>query len=168
VIHPIETPRLLLRPLNEGDLSALAAVLSDPETMRWYPRPYSGDEVQKWIERQTARYLEDSGLLGVVEKQTGRLIGDCGTTWQEVEGRMELGIGYHFHRERWNQGFATEAARAVMEEVFRTLSLQRLISLIRPENVPSRRVAEKNGLTVDRIIFWRDYEHCVYQRVRDR
>jgi len=156
----------LLRPLTPEDEAALAAVLGDAETMRWYPRPFSEDEVRAWIERQIGRYREGSGLLGLVEKQTGRLIGDCGAVWQEVEGRTELEIGYHVNRERWNQGFATEAARAVMGYAFRWFDVKRVVSMIRPENAASRRVAEKNGLRVDRVVFWRDYDHCVYQKMR--
>jgi ribosomal-protein-alanine N-acetyltransferase len=164
----IETDRLLLRPLTPTDEPALAAVLSDAETMRWYPRPYTADEVRQWIERQMGRYQDGSGLLGIVEKQMDRLIGDCGPTWQEIEGTAELEIGYHVNRERWNRGFATEAARAVMDYAFRRFDVDHVISLIRPENTASRRVAEKNGLTMDRVIFWRGFEQCVYQRMRSR
>lgn len=162
----LETARLLLRPLTSRDEAALTAVLSDAETMRWYPRPYSGDEVRAWIERQMGRYPEGSGLLGLVEKETGTLIGDCGAVWQEVEGRAELEIGYHVNRESWGRGFATEAAKAVMEYAFGRFEVERLVSMIRPENAASRRVAEKNGLTVDRVVYWSGYEHCIYQRVK--
>lgn len=158
----------MLRPLTLVDEPALAAVLSDAETMRWYPRTYTADEVRQWIERQIPRYRDGYGLLGMVERQTGRLIGDCGPVWQEVEGTAELEIGYHVNRERWKRGFATEAARTVMEYAFRRFDVDRLISLIRPENIASRRVAEKNGLTMDRVVFWRGYDHCVYQRMRSR
>ena len=162
----LATARLLLRPLTPEDEAALGAVLSDAETMRWYPRPFTGDEVQAWIARQMGRYGEGWGLLGMVEKATGRLIGDCGAVWQEVEGRAELEIGYHVNRERWGQGFATEAAKAVIEDALRRFDVERVVSMIRPENAASRRVAEKNGLTVDRVIFWRNYDHCIYQRMR--
>jgi ribosomal-protein-alanine N-acetyltransferase len=162
----IETARLLLRPLTPEDEAALATVLSDAETMRWYPRPFTGDEVREWIERQLDRYSSSTGLLGLVEKQTGRLIGDCGPVWQEVEGRTELEIGYHVSRERWNQGFATEAARVVIDYAFENLGVERVVSMIRPENLASRRVAEKNGLTLERMVFWRNYETCIYQRTR--
>ncbi|HTD57234.1 MAG TPA: GNAT family N-acetyltransferase [Silvibacterium sp.] len=164
----LETPRLLLRPLTLDDEPALAAVISDPETMRWYPRPYTAEEVRGWIERQMGRYRDGAGLLGIVEKQSGRLIGDCGPAWQDLEGQMELEVGYHVNRECWNQGFATEAARAVIEDVFRRFPVDRLISLIRPENLPSRRVAEKNGLTLNRVVFWHGYDHCIYERTRSR
>jgi len=161
-----ETARLLLRPLTPEDEAELAAVLCDAETMRWYPRPFTRDEVREWIERQLGRYSSGTGLLGLVEKQTGRLIGDCGPVWQEVEDRTELEIGYHVNREHWNQGFATEATRAVIDYAFRQFSVERVVSMIRPENLASRRVAEKNGLTLERMVFWRNYETCIYQRTR--
>jgi RimJ/RimL family protein N-acetyltransferase len=159
----IETARLTLRTLGMEDEAELAAVLSDAETMRWYPQPFTREQVRDWIERQIARYPSGCGLLGMVEKQSGRLIGDCGAVWQEVEGRAELEIGYHVNRERWNQGFATEAAKAVIDYAFHELGVDRIVSMIRPENVGSRRVAEKNGLKVDRVVLWRSYDHCVYQ-----
>jgi len=160
----LETARLVLRLLTPEDVDDLAAVLGDAETMRWYPAPYTREQVREGIERQMGSYPSGSGLLGMVEKQTGRLIGDCGVVWQDVEGRMEPEIGYHVHRGWWNRGLATEAARAAMDYAFGELGVDHVISMIRPENVPSRRVAEKNGLTMDRMVFWRDYDHCVYQR----
>ena len=162
----IETERLMLRPLTPEDEPALGSVLSDAETMRWYPRPLTRNEVRAWIERQMGRYPGGSGLLAMIEKATGELIGDCGPVWQEIEGRAELEIGYHVNRERWNQGFASEAARAVMDYAFRRFDVERVVSMIRPENAASRRVAEKNGLRVERVVLWRDYDHCIYQRAK--
>jgi len=163
----LETSRLLLRPMTLEDEPALAEVLSDVETMRWYPHPFSREEVRSWIERQISRYSSGTGLLGVVEKQSGGLIGDCGAVWQEVEDRMELEVGYHVNRERWNRGFATEAARAVIDSAFSDLGVNLVVSMIRPENIASRRVAEKNGLIMSRVIFWRDYDHCIYQALKN-
>lgn len=131
--------------------------------MRFYPRPYSREEVDEWIGRQIGRYAMGAGLLGVVLRDSGTLIGDCGLVWQEVEGVEEPEIGYHVHREHQGRGYATEAARAVRDYAFGTLGCDHVISMIRPENLASRRVAEKNGLTVNRTIFWRGYDHCVYQ-----
>ncbi|HEX5235841.1 MAG TPA: GNAT family N-acetyltransferase [Silvibacterium sp.] len=165
-VAPIETERLVLRPLVTEDEEALAAVLGDAETMRWYPAPFTRDEVREWIDRQMGRYPSGWGLLGMVEKQTGHLIGDCGAFWREIDGRKDLEVGYHVNRERWNQGFATEAVKPVIEAAFNRAGVNRVISMIRPENVQSRRVAEKNGLTLDRVVFWRDYDHCVYQLLK--
>jgi RimJ/RimL family protein N-acetyltransferase len=69
-------------------------------------------------------------------------------------------------RDLWGNGYGTEAARACMEYAFTALEVTRVISMIRPENVQSIRVAEKNGLTCEKIIFWRGYDHCIYAKRR--
>ncbi|MGC2617460.1 MAG: GNAT family N-acetyltransferase [Acidobacteriaceae bacterium] len=162
-MRTLETPRLILRELTPDDAPALHAVLGDAETMRWYPRALTLAEVSEWICRQIDRYPSGTGLLGLVLQEFGTLIGDCGPVWQSVDGPPELEIGYHVHRDWQNRGLATEAARAVRDYAFANIDCDHVISLIRPGNLPSRRVAEKNGLMLDRIVFWRDYEHCVYR-----
>jgi ribosomal-protein-alanine N-acetyltransferase len=159
----LETFRLSLREFSPDDVDALALILSDAETMRYYPKPFDRAAVEQWIARNLCRYAEDGhGLWAMVLKSTGELIGDCGLTVQIVDGAKELEIGYHVRRDRWGQGLATEAARACRDFGFSRLGLDRLISLIRPENVPSRRVAEKNGMTVWKEVKWRDLSHLVY------
>jgi [ribosomal protein S5]-alanine N-acetyltransferase len=162
----LETPRLVLRELTADDAPALHAVLGDPENMIWYAHAFAMDEVQNWIARQQARYPTGTGLLGLVFRETGSLIGDCGPVWQEVDRGSELEIGYHVHRAWQALGLATEAAQAVRDYAFATLGADHVISLIRPGNLPSRRVAEKNGLTLDRIVQWHGDESCVYRLAR--
>ena len=87
---------------------------------------------------------------------------DCGIIRQHVEGERLYEIGYHLRRDQWGRGLATEAAIACREWGFANLNVDRLISLIRPENVPSRRVAERNGMTVWKEIDWRGQGHYVY------
>lgn len=164
----LATPRLILRELTPADAPSLHTVLGDDETMRWYPRSFTREEVDEWIARQIVRYPTGTGLLGLVlkdpaQKSSHTLIGDCGLVWQDVEGVHELEIGYHVHRDYQRQGYATEAARAVRDYAFSTLACDHVISMIRPENLPSRRVAEKNGLVLDRTVFWRGFDHCVYR-----
>ena len=164
----IETPRLILRELTPQDAPALLPILGDAENMRWYPRAFTPAEIANGIERQIERYRNGTGLLGMVLQETGGLVGDCGPAWQDVEGRPELEIGYHMHPAWQNRGLATEAARAACEYAFASLGVEAVISMIRPENLPSRRVAEKNGLNVDRVVFWRGYDHCVYRLDKER
>lgn len=159
----IETARLHLREMTPQDAPALHAVVGDPETMRWYPRALTPEDVDDAIARQIGRYPSGTGLMAMVLKETGELIGDCGPVWQEADGPPEVEIGYHVRRDCWNRGYATEAARAVRNYAFAELACDHVISLIRPENLPSRRVAEKNGLALHRMVFWRDYDHCVYR-----
>ena len=159
----LETRRLLLREFIPEDVDALALVLSDAETMRHYPAPLDRDGVIAWIQRNRHRYAEyGHGLWAMVLKSSGEVIGDCGLTRQNVDGIDEIEIGYHVRRDLWGQGYASEAARACQEYGFTRLGAQRLISLIRPGNLASRRVAEKNGLALWKEVLWRDLPHCVY------
>ncbi len=164
----LETGRLQLRQLTPEDAPALFAVLGDRETMLWYPRPFTLEETLGRIERYMGLYPSGAGLLGIVLKENGQLIGDCGIIWQEVEGVQQPEIGYHMHRAHWGRGYATEAARAVRDYAFTALGCTHVISLIRPGNLSSRRVAEKNDLKLDRIVLWRGLEHCVYRMERGR
>jgi [ribosomal protein S5]-alanine N-acetyltransferase len=159
----LETPRLLLREFVLNDVPALGKVLSDPITMRYYPHPYDEEGVRDWIDRNRWRYQEQGhGLWAMVLKTSGELIGDCGLIKQMVGGIDETEIGYHVRRDLWNQGFATEAARACRDHGFTHLPVDRLISLIRPENHPSCRVAEKNDMRVISEVMWHELLHYVY------
>jgi RimJ/RimL family protein N-acetyltransferase len=159
----LQTPRLILRELVPEDCDTLALVLSDPETMRHYPTSLDRKGVGQWIARNRSRYATDGhGLWGMVLKSSGELIGDCGLIRQEVDGEQLVEIGYHVRRDFWGQGLASEAARACRDYGFAHLKVNRLISLIRPENIPSRRVAEKIGLTLWKTVLWRGLPHCVY------
>ncbi len=161
----LETPRFILREFVPEDADALALVLSDPETMRYYPAPYDRAGVEQWISRNCQRYRNDGVGLWAMELKAGgcgELIGDCGITRQEVDGEHLYEIGYHLRRDCWGQGFATEAARACRDWGFAHLKTERLISLIRPENLPSRRVAERNGMTIWKETNWRGLPHLVY------
>jgi RimJ/RimL family protein N-acetyltransferase len=163
----LETNRLIMREFSPEDTDALARVLSDPETMRYYPAPCDHAGVEQWIARNLERYKSDGvGLWAILLKSTGELIGDCGITRQEVEGEYLYEIGYHLRRDHWGQGLATEGARACRDWGFQHLKADRLTSLIPPENIPSRRVAERNGMTIWKEIDWRGLRHCVYSIAR--
>ena len=165
----LETPRLILREFSTNDLDALSAVLGDPETMRYYPAPLDRSGVQEWIARNRRRYAKGGyGLWAMVLKANGETIGDCGLTLQDVDGAAEIEIGYHVRRDYWGQGLATEAARASREHGFDKLEFDRLVSIIRRENIPSRRVAEKNGMSVWKEVIRANFPHLVYSVRRER
>ena|SRR5271157_2867495 len=165
----LETPRLILREFVPEDAHALALVLSDPETMRHYPAPYDRAGVELWIARNQRRYADDGvGLWAMVLKTSGEVIGDCGIIRQQVEGEYLYEIGYHLRRNLWGQGLATEAAVACREWGFAHLGTDRLISLIRPENVASCQVAARNGMTIWKEVEWHGFRHYVYSVERTR
>jgi len=158
------TTRLTLREFIPEDAAALALVISDPVTMRYYPAIFDRAGVEDWIARNRRRYAADGhGLWAAALKSTGEMIGDCGVTRQTVDDVDEFEIGYHLRRDQWGQGLATEAARACRDWAFTNLKTDHVISLIRPENLPSRRVAERNRMTLWKQVIWRGLPHCVYR-----
>ena len=151
VVASVETDRLILRPYRSDDLDSLLPILGDPESMRYYPHPFSREECKAWIDRQLQRYQTDGfGLWAIEYHDDGVMIGDCGPTVQIVDGKREVELGWHIHPAYQNRGLATEAASKCRDYAFTELGLRRLISLVRPENVPSCRVAEKIGMHVER------------------
>jgi RimJ/RimL family protein N-acetyltransferase len=160
----LETGRLILREFVPEDVDALARVISDPQTMRFYPAPFDRAEVEEWIARNIRRYRASGhGLWALDLRSTGEMVGDCGITHQEVGGEQLPEIGYHLRRDMWGQGFATEAARACRDYGFAELKADCLISLIRPENAASCRVAERNGMTIWKETVRVGLRHCVYR-----
>jgi RimJ/RimL family protein N-acetyltransferase len=150
------------------DLDALEPILADEEMMQYYPHAFSREESRYWIERNRQRYREDGfGLWAMELRSTGELIGDCGLVVQTFPEGDEVEVGWHVKRELWKQGLATEAAREVVRYAFEDLGLTTLISLIRPENVPSARVAEKLGMHVERKTTHRGLNHFIYRRARE-
>jgi len=164
----LETERLTLRYLTDDDVESILAVIGDPETMKYYPQPVDRDGAQRWINRSLEHYQTDGhGLFAVVLKSTGEVIGDCGLMRQEVDGESLLEVGYHLRRDHWGHGYATEAAQACMKHAFRHLAADKVVSLIRPENVPSRRVAERNGMLVERQVTFHGLPHLMYAMRRE-
>lgn len=164
----LETERLFLREITEDDPDDLLEIWGDPEAMRLFPQTLNRDQMKAWIERNDKRYQQyGHGIWAVIRKSDGELVGDCGLMMQEVDGVEELEVGYHFKPRYWGNGYATEAARGCMEYAFTGLGCRRLISMIRPENFSSRRVAERNGLRIEKEVFWRGYRHYVYVTKKD-
>ena len=79
----LETERLCLREMDEGDFPALCRILQDEETMYAYEGAFSDEEARQWLDRQIARYRAwGFGLWAVVLKETDEMIGQCGLTVQ--------------------------------------------------------------------------------------
>lgn len=159
----ITTERLRLRELRAVDVQPLLGILGDAETMRWYPRPFDRDGVVGWIARNVESYeINGFGLLGIEDRFTGEFLGDCGPSVQDVEGQPHVELGWHVAREHWGRGIAPEAGAACRDWCWVNLDVDHLISLIRPENRQSWRVAEKLGMTVQREAMHADLLHLVY------
>lgn len=147
----LETRRLRLREMTLDDLDELHSILSDPIAMQYYPKPFDREMTTGWIEWSLCNYTEHGfGLWAVIHREDACLIGDCGLTIQQVDGVSELEIGYHIMRSYWGRGLATEGAIACRDYAFDSLRRQRVISWMKPENLSSRRVAEKAGMRLEK------------------
>jgi [ribosomal protein S5]-alanine N-acetyltransferase len=160
----LETERLLLRPYRLEDLDDLHAMFSDPEHMRWYPEPFPREGSLDWLERQMARYQTRGYALWIVEdRRTGEFLGTAGPSLLTIEGVDEVEIGWHTRPGRKGEGIAPEAGAAARDWAFANLGVDHLIALVRPENRPSGRVAEKIGMHVDREGDHKGLRHFVYR-----
>jgi RimJ/RimL family protein N-acetyltransferase len=142
----LETPRLILRPFRGEDLDPYAALCADIEVMRYIGMGVALTRTDAW--RSIAGMLGHWQLLGygmwaVERKSDGAFLGRAG--FLDPPGYPGFEIGWTFAREHWGQGYATEAARTALAYAFDVLDRDRVISLIRPGNERSMRVAEKLG-----------------------
>lgn len=164
----LQTERLRLRRFRRDDVEAIFAIIGDDVAMQYYPKTFKRKDAEEWVERNLRRYVDyGCGFFAVTLKDNEDVIGDCGLIKQNIEGEVLLEVGYHFRRDQWGHGYATEAARACMELAFHVLGAAKVISLIRAENVPSRRVAERNGMQVERQVMHAGLPHMVYAMRRE-
>jgi RimJ/RimL family protein N-acetyltransferase len=149
-IPPIETSRLRLRAFAEADLDQLAAIYADAETMQYIGTGKPADREDTWRGMAAVLghwHLRGYGLWAVEETTTRRLVGRIGL--HRPEGWPGLEVGWLVARDCWGQGYATEGGAASLRWAFAHLGATHVISVIHPENVASRRVAEKLGGTID-------------------
>jgi RimJ/RimL family protein N-acetyltransferase len=162
----LETERLLLRVPDWHDAGAFVDAVADEEVMRYIGDglPHGPEEAARWIETDRRRWeLDGFGRFAVVRREDDRVIGRVGLsawhpeTWvhasrAEVGPQAEIELGWTLVRPMWGHGYATEAARAVRDWATQELGLRRLISLIHPQNMQSKRVAERLDETYERDI----------------
>ena len=148
-IPTITTQRLVLRAFTEEDVEPLYHILRGKDVLRYFPPmdPLPRDRVQKMVLRLLKHWeARGYGLWAVTSRATGTLMGRCGLQWlpdtEEVEVDFILGQAF------WGQGFATEAARASLRYGFEELELERVVGIVHVENIASRRVMEKLGMTM--------------------
>jgi len=161
----LETERLLLREWRQGDVEELARIYADERVHRFLGGPIDREAT----ERQVARFVRDWEQRGyghwVAEhRESGRMIGRVGLMhhpdWTASEDKVE--VGWTLDPAFWGKGLATEGAQASLRYGFEALGLPRIVSFTLPDNVASRRVMEKCGLTFRGTTPWRGLEHVWY------
>jgi len=145
----LQTPRLILRAFVIEDVEALASVHGDPEVMRFsVDGVKTREQVIRFVKNSTDHHQRNGySQWAVVWKDTGQCIGECGILVQHIGGIGEREISYRLARSFWGRGIATEAAMACRVHAFETLRVDRVISIVDPQNTASIRVAEKIGMT---------------------
>jgi RimJ/RimL family protein N-acetyltransferase len=155
--YPIETERLLLRPLEPADVDAVHAYQSRPEVCRYIPyEPRSREAVAERLAdpEKTRATLEEPGQaldLAIVRKDTGELIGDMLLFWHSAEHRGGE-VGYVLHPDHAGHGYATEAAAAMLRLGFEGLGLHRIVARIDARNDASAAVLRRLGLRQEAVL----------------
>jgi ribosomal-protein-alanine N-acetyltransferase len=146
----IETDRLILRLMKENDIDDMLKIFTDKNVMKSFNlQSFSREQMKKWVDRNLSHQNEYGyGLFSVILKFNQELIGDCGLEHTKFEGKHCVEIGYDFLSKYWNQGYATEAAKAVKAYAIEKLNIDPKIicSFIRKNNKASQRVSEKIGM----------------------
>ena len=155
--YTLETERLILRPLTVEDAEAMFVWLSDPEVNRYMPYPlYTEVEAaRQWIASTFEK--EDYYLFGFVRKSDGLLIGSGDISPSEEYGGA-WAFGYNIRRDCWNQGYTTEATRAMIDFARREFGARDIAAQHAAANVASGRVMEKCGLVFDHDTEYSKYD----------
>jgi RimJ/RimL family protein N-acetyltransferase len=156
----IATKRLTIRPITTNDAKTFTKLFSDPDVMEFSDDgPRDAEWVNDWVEEQMRRY-EASGIghMAVVESDSRAVLGYCGLAKEEIEGRQETEIGYRLLRDSWGKGYATEAARAILNYAH-AKGIKRVVATIDPSNEASLRVAKRLGMTYEKDVMMPGYTH---------
>ena len=156
-IPTVVTDRLILRCWRQDDLQPYAVMNQDVETMRYLNGPMGYPATERLVTHLIGMWcLRGFGMWALESRQDGSFVGRAGLyqmhEWPEPE------VAWSIRRDLWNQGLATEAAAAALEFGF-SVGMHKIISLPAPDNLPSVRVAEKLGLTFEKIATvgpWKD------------
>ena len=152
--RPIESARLLVRPVAESDLPALLQVNGDDETTRFLPYATwkSITDAEAWYQRMAAIQASGSALQFVLaEKPTGTAIGTC-LLFRFDEGSARAEIGYVLGRRHWGAGYMHEALVALLGEAFGGMGLRRLEAEVSPRNLASKRLLERLGFVKEGLL----------------
>ncbi len=146
----VETERLTLRRFEPTDVDALAAVFAKREVWEFpYQRAFGREETATFIASQRDHWDAcDFGLWLVIERESGRVIGYAGLSVPMFLPAVlpAVEVGWRFDPDAWGQGFASEAARAALDQAFTTLQLPEVCSVPEAGNAASVAVAERIGM----------------------
>lgn len=164
-LNDLRTERLYFRQPTMDDSTWWMEFINSPEALQFLGLKV-GDQASCtfFLQKSLDRFPRDgSGLHAVLERATNKPVGMVGLLTQEVEGVMELEIGYHLLPSAWGKGYATEAAIACKEFAIEHNLSPSVVSLIDPANFASQAVAKRNGMVFDRKAIFRGEELFVFR-----
>lgn len=161
----LTTDRLHLEPICDEHLSALFELNSDPEVMRYITgKPDSLEDTRAMIARCKARWAEwGYSWWAIFERADGALIGAGAIQHLGHDAANPLEIGWRFRKDKWHQGFASEAARCMAGFAFETLQAPELLAVCHPDNTGSSRVMQRLGMRYRGIEPWYQMDCAVYE-----
>ncbi|NCP25012.1 MAG: GNAT family N-acetyltransferase [Erythrobacter sp.] len=146
----LETERLVLRTIGEGDAETQFRVLNTPMVMRHLGGSLELHEIEaKHAKTAQLHAREGFSFLFAIEKASGDLIGQCGLKRVDSEGAKNSGnmeIGWLVREDRWRQGFAREMVESVLDWAFTRHAAPHVVALTSEGNVPSWRLMERIGM----------------------
>jgi RimJ/RimL family protein N-acetyltransferase len=148
-----QTDRLLFRKLEQTDFDTWLPFHQNKQANAfWEGLPEDPLEAcQRWFGKAFYRYANElGGMNALINKQTKEFVGQCGLLVQTVDGIQELEIGYSILPKFWRQGYAIEAAQKCKNHAQENDCAKSLISIIHIDNIPSQKVALKNGMHLDK------------------
>ena len=164
----LETERLYFREMTMADYADIREILQNEQVMKNVRGfIYTDEEVRSWIRKQMDRYRKYGfGKWVLLRKGTDEFVGVCGISMQDLGDGEVPEVGYFLKEEYWNNGFATEAGARCMEYAFGELGFSEIFSLISIDNMASRRVAVKLGMSFRREVAGRILPHCLYSAMK--
>ncbi|MDJ0976127.1 MAG: GNAT family N-acetyltransferase [Planctomycetota bacterium] len=163
---PLATDRLRLRPFTPDDVEAFYAIWGDPEVIWWGASPsldYTREKFLALLERH-AEWQPGVGWYAVTPRDRDEVLGDV--MLQPAKFVDGIEIGWHFRRSAWGWGYATEAARALLDYGFETVGLERIYAIVATQNAPSMRVVAKLEFEKLREMEYADLPHVLFARDR--
>lgn len=150
----LTTKRLIIRDFSTQDLEPLSSILGNEEVMRFsVAGPLSLEQTRDYLQhRIMGHYAKHGfGLWALMDKEEKRLVSLAGLMMQEVDGEELVELGYRLDPAYWGKGLAIEAGASIAEYGFNELGIEKIISIIDPENKRSLNVAARIGMH-----YWKD------------
>jgi RimJ/RimL family protein N-acetyltransferase len=159
----LETPRLLMRPVEPADLDHFVALYADADVMRFIGKqgPLPPELVQARVDFMVDHWRRHGfGMWALFTRAGGDFVGRCGLRY--MDNTTEVELGYTLRKAYWGQGLATEASRAVVGYAFDVLQLRRLVAIADPGHAASIHVMKKVGMTYERMGHFYDSDCVLY------